>query len=255
MRFRMTGLAGVVAIAALLAVASPASAAPGDASAYGAKADVTLLGSPAINVGPFAPANVNGPQTQNTTIGVNVPGVLQTGAITTFTSRDDNSGAVYSRASTADLASGLLAPATGNISAGAVVAECSATQQGVVGTTTLTNVNLGSLGQVGATPAPNTKLDVRLLGIKIGEVTFNEQIQNGDGSLTVNAVHIRLLPGVLGSLGSGDVYISSATCGPAALPIPMASGAGLWIGLGLLGAVAVPVAFVVLRRRTSLSAA
>ena len=60
---------------------------------------------------------------------------------------------------------------------------------------------------------------------------------------------------MLGSIGTGDVIISSATCGPAGLPIPMASGAGLWIGLGLLGVVAAPVAFVALRRRSSLNAA
>ena len=53
----------------------------------------------------------------------------------------------------------------------------------------------------------------------------------------------------VGALGSGDVIISSATCGPAGLPIPMASGAGLWIGLGLLGAIAVPVGAIAIRRR------
>ncbi|MFD9698524.1 choice-of-anchor P family protein [Lentzea sp. NPDC059081] len=254
MRVRMTGLAGVIAVAALLAVASPASAAPGDASAYGAKVDVTLLGRPAVNVGPFAAADANGP-TQNTFAGVDLTGILKTGVINTSATRDESSGAVSSRASTADATADLLAAATGRISAGLVEAECTATQQGVVGKSTLADVSLGSIGQVGATPAPNTKLDARLVGIKIAEVTFNEQIQNGDGSLTVNAIHIRLLPGVLGSVGSGDVIISSATCGPAALPIPMASGAGLWIGLGLLGVVAAPVAFVAVRRRSSLSAA
>ena len=93
------------------------------------------------------------------------------------------------------------------------------------------------------------------LGVKIAEVIFNEQIKNNDGSLTVNAIHVKLLQGVLGSIGTGDIIISSATCGPAGLPIPMASGAGLWIGLGLLGVVAAPVAFVALRRRASLHAA
>jgi hypothetical protein len=71
----------------------------------------------------------------------------------------------------------------------------------------------------------------------------------------VNAFHLRLLGGKgLGFLGSGDVIISSVTCGPAALPIPMASGAGLWIGLGLLGAIALPVGRAVVRRRRSSAA-
>ncbi|GGU25899.1 choice-of-anchor P family protein [Lentzea flava] len=254
MRVRMTGLAGVVAIAALLAGAAPASAAPGDASAYGAKLNVTLLGNPAVNAEPFAAANANGP-TQNTFAGVDLTGILKTGVINASASRDDKSGGVYSRASTADVRVDLLAKVTGKISAELVEAECQATQKGLAGKSKLAGVNLGKLGQVNAHPAANTVLDVQLAGIKIAEVIFNEQIKNDDGSLTVNAIHIKLLQGKLGSIGTGDVIISSATCGPAGLPIPMASGAGLWIGLGLLGVAAAPVAFVALRRRASLNAA
>jgi hypothetical protein len=253
MRVRMTGLAGVIAIAALLVGAAPASAAPGDASAYGARLNVTLLGNPAINAEPFAAANANGP-TQNTFAGVDLTGILKTGVINASASRDEKSGGVYSRASTADVRVDLLSKVTGKISAELVEAECTATQQGLAGKSKLAGVNLGKLGQVNADPAANTKLDVQLAGVKIAEVIFNEQIKNNDGSLTVNAIHIKLLQGVLGSIGTGDVIISSATCGPAGLPIPMASGAGLWIGLGLLGVAAAPVAFVAMRRRASLTA-
>ncbi|NKE59636.1 hypothetical protein FXN61_23630 [Lentzea sp. PSKA42] len=254
MRVRMTGLAGVIAIAALLVGAAPASAAPGDASAYGARLNVTLLGNPAVNAEPFAAANANGP-TQNTFAGVDLTGILKTGVINASASRDEKSGGVYSRASTADVRVDLLSKVTGKISAELVEAECQATQKGLAGKSKLAGVNLGKLGQVNADPAANTKLDVQLAGVKIAEVIFNEQIKNNDGSLTVNAIHIKLLQGVLGSIGTGDVIISSATCGPAGLPIPMASGAGLWIGLGLLGVAAAPVAFVALRRRASLNVA
>ncbi|MGW6445342.1 choice-of-anchor P family protein [Lentzea sp. NPDC055074] len=254
MRVRMTGLAGVIAIAALLVGAAPASAAPGDASAYGAKLNVTLLGNPAVNAEPFAAANANGP-TKSSFAGVDLTGILKTGLINASATRDENSGGVYSRASTADVRVDLLSKVTGKISAELVEAECTATQKGLAGAAKLAGVNLGKLGQVNADPAANTKLDVQVAGIKIAEVIFNEQIRNNDGSLTVNAIHIKLLQGVLGSIGTGDVIISSATCGPAGLPIPMASGAGLWIGLGLLGVVAAPVAFVALRRRASLNAA
>jgi hypothetical protein len=250
----MTGLAGVIAIAALLVGAAPASAAPGDASAYGARLNVTLLGHPAVNAEPFAAANANGP-TQNTFAGVDLTGILKTGVINASASRDEKSGGVYSRASTADVRVDLLAKVTGKISAELVEAECTATQKGLVGKSKLVGVNLGKLGQVNADPAANTVIDVQLAGIKIAEVIFNEQIRNNDGSLTVNAIHVKLLQGRLGSIGTGDVIISSATCGPAGLPIPMASGAGLWIGLGLLGVAAAPVAFVALRRRASLHAA
>ena len=252
MRVRMTGLAGVIAIAALLVGAAPASAAPGDASAYGARLNVTLLGNPAVNAEPFAAANANGP-TQNTFAGVDLTGILKTGVINASASRDEKSGGVYSRASTADVRVDLLSKVTGKISAELVEAECTATQKGLSGKSKLAGVNLGKLGQVNADPAPNTVLDVELAGIKIAEVIFNEQYKNDDGSLTVNAIHIKLLQGKLGSIGTGDVIISSATCGPAGLPIPMASGAGLWIGLGLLGVVAAPVAFVALSRRSRAS--
>ena len=254
MRVRMTGLAGVIAIAALLVGAAPASAAPGDASAYGARLNVTLLGNPAVNAEPFAAANANGP-TQNTFASVDLPGILKTGVINASASRDDKSGGVHSRASTADVRVDLLSKVTGKISAELVEAECTATQKGLSGKSKLAGVNLGKLGQVNADPAANTKLDVQLAGVKIAEVIFNEQFKNDDGSLTVNAIHIKLLQGVLGGIGTGDVILSSATCGPAGLPIPMASGAGLWIGLGLLGVVAAPVAFTALRRRASLNAA
>ncbi|SES12140.1 hypothetical protein SAMN05216188_122104 [Lentzea xinjiangensis] len=254
MRVRMTGLAGAAAVAALLVGAAPASAAPGDASAYGARLHVTLLGSPAVTAEPFAAADANG-RGQNTFAGVDLTGILKTGVINASASRDENSGGVHSRASTADVRLDLLAKATGKISAELVEADCAATQKGLTGKAKLVGVDLGKLGRVDADPAPNTKLDVQLAGVKIAEVVFNEQIRNNDGSLTVNAIHIRLLQGVLGSIGTGDVIISSATCGPAGLPIPMASGAGLWIGLGLLGAAAAPAAAVALRRRASLNAA
>ncbi len=248
MRVRMTGLAGLAAIAALLVGATPASAAPGDASAYGAQLNLSLLGSGAVSAGPFAEANANGPTT-NTFVGANVPGVLSTGVINTEATRDENTGGVHSKASTADISLGLLSAITGGISAQAIEAECTATQAGVTGTSTLAGLNLGNLGTVDANPAPNTTVNVGLVGINIAKIVFNEQISNPDGSLTVNALHLTLLGGVLGSIGTGDLVISSATCGPAGLPIPMASGAGLWIGLGLLGMVAVPFAVVTLRRR------
>jgi hypothetical protein len=256
---RRFGLAATAAVAALLVGTAPASAAPGDASAYGAKLNLTLLGNPAVSAGPFAAADANGPA-KNTFAGVDLNGVLKTGVINTSASRDDKTGGVYSRASTADVRLELLSKVTGKITAELVEAECEATQKGVKGKSKLAGVNLGKLGQVNADPAPNTKIDVQLAGIVIAEIIFNEQIKNDDGSLTVNAIHVKLLQGAqLGpvnnhSAGTGDLILSSATCGPAGLPIPMASGAGLWIGLGLLGLAAVPVGFTALRRRNALAA-
>ncbi|HEY0636084.1 MAG TPA: choice-of-anchor P family protein [Pseudonocardiaceae bacterium] len=244
---RRGGLIGLIAATSLLAGTLPANAAPGDGSAYGLRVSVTLLGLPPVTVGPLVEANADGP-TENTLAGANVPGVLSTGVITTSAVFDEATGAVNSRASTADVAIGLL---PGNaISATAIEATCSAVQSGVTGTSTLADLNLGGLGTVPVNPAPNTVITVPgvLPGVNIATITFNEQISNPDGSLTVNAVHIRLLDG-LGSIGSGDVVISSATCGPAGLPVPMASGAGLWLSLGVIGMAVLPVGVALSRRR------
>lgn len=258
---RRGGVAVLAAIAALLVGAAPASAAPGDASAYGAKLNLSLLGSQAVSAGSFAEANANGPIT-NTFTGVNLPapggagnqtGVLKTGVLNSSAERNEKTGGVFSRASTADVKLDLLKAVTGGISATLIEAECEATQKGLSGKSKLAGVNLGKLGVVNADPAPNTKIDVNLVGVDIAEIIFNEQIKNADGGLTVNAVHLKLLGGVLGSIGTGDLVLSSATCGPAGLPIPMASGAGLWIGLGLLAAAALPVGVVAIRRHRALA--
>lgn len=246
---RRGGLLVVVAIAALVAGALPASAAPGDGSAYGVRVDVKLLGVSAVQAGPLSAASTNGPTVGHLAT-VNVAGIVSTGVINTSAKRDDQTGAVSSDANTADVALPLLA-AIGHVEAKAVDAHCTATQQGVSGSTSIVGADLGTLGAVAANPAPNSIIAVALPGIgNIATIILNEQIHNQDGSLTVNAIHLKLLgSGLVGTIGSGDVIISSATCGPAGLPIPMASGAGLWIGLGLLGLVAIPTGVTVVVRR------
>ncbi|MEV8442928.1 choice-of-anchor P family protein [Actinosynnema sp. NPDC051121] len=250
---RRAAAAGLVAVAALVLGSTPASAAPGDASAYGAKLDLSLLGRDAVSTGPFAAADANGPTT-GTFATVDAPEVLRTGVLNASASRDDKTGGVGSWASTADVRLDLLATATGGVSADLVEAECAATQKGVVGKSELVGLDLGRLGEVGVEPAPNTTLDVDLLGVDVAAVVLNEQVRNADGSLTVNALHVTLIGGALGSAGAGDLVLSSVTCGPAGLPIPMASGAGLWIGLGLLALFGVPVGASALRRRHELAA-
>ncbi len=250
---RRGGLLAAAVASLALAGAVPASAAPGDGSAYGVKVDVKLLGQQAVKAGPLAAANTAGP-TSNTLAKVDIPGILTAGVINAEAKSDDDSGAVTAKASTADVALPLLKPALGNVGVKLVEAVCTATQKGVEGSTKLVGADLGSLGTVNANPAPNTELKVGLGAINVATVILNEQIKNPDGSLTVNAVHVKLLGDGLNALGSGDVIVSSATCGPAAPPMPLASGAGLWAGLGLLGAIAVPVGFRVVRKRRAVNA-
>jgi hypothetical protein len=237
MRFARRGGAVVVVVAAsLLLGAMPASAAPGDGSAYGANVQVSLLAA-TVNVGPVAQSNTSGP-TSASVANVTAPGVLSAGAVTSSATLDEATGVVHAEASIADVNIGLASVLTGSI--GAVQATCDATQEGVTGATTLAGVSIPGVN-VTATPAPNTTIQVTPLV----SIIFNEQISNDDGSLTVNAVHITLNALV----ATGDVSLAQAKCGPAAPPVPLASGAGLWIGLGLLGLAAIPVGTSVIRKR------
>jgi hypothetical protein len=231
---RRGGVIGVIAAAALLLGAMPASAAPGDGSAYVADVAVTLLGAPAVKVGPLAPSNTDGP-TSAQLASINVPGVVSAGLVTSASNRDDATGIVHSEAKLADVK--LTLAALGTVKA--ITVTCDATQAGKTGSTSLVDVKLLGIN-VAVNPAPNTVIALPLVSI-----TFNEQISNQDGSLTVNGVHVRLNA----LLGKGDVVLGSATCGPAAPPVPLASGAGLWIGLGLVGLAAIPVGITVIRKR------
>jgi hypothetical protein len=235
MRFvRRGGAVGAIVVASLVVGAMPASAAPGDGSAYAAKVTVTLLGAAAVNVGPLAPSSTAGP-TSNSVASINAAGVLTTGVATTSATLDDQTGVVHAEAEIAGV--GLAAVLLGG-KIDTVKAVCDATQAGVTGSTTLAGVKIPGVS-VSATPAPNTTVQLPAL-----KIVFNEQIPGGDGSLTVNAVHITLNPLV----GTGDIVLSQAKCGPAAPPVPLASGLGLWIGLGLLGLIAIPASAMVIRK-------
>lgn len=140
------------------------------------------------------------------------------------------------------------------LGADVVSATCAATQAGVTGSSVLTGLVASLAGLpivIPLNPAPNTVVGINVGLVRIANLTLNERIRVA-GGLTVNAIHLRLLGGVLGSIGTGDVIISSANCGPAALPTPLAHGAGLVIGLGLVGASTAGI--VVVRRRRGVRA-
>ncbi|HET6707987.1 choice-of-anchor P family protein, partial [Amycolatopsis sp.] len=148
---RRGGLLAAVVASVVLAGAAPASAAPGDGSAYGVKVDVKLLGQDAVKTGPFAAATTEGP-TSSSLAKVDLTGILTAGAINTEAKRDENSGAVTAKASTADVTLPLLKAALGNVGIKLVEAVCTATQKGVEGSTKLVGANLGSVGAVDAAP-------------------------------------------------------------------------------------------------------
>jgi hypothetical protein len=242
MRMRLVhrgGATGVVVAATLVLGAMPVTAAPGDSSAYAANVAVALLGASAVNSGPLTSSNTRGPANASLT-NVNVAGLVTAGVTTSSVTLDQESGVVRARADIADVGLGLAA-LTGKIGAGSVT--CDATHAGVNGNSTLADVAIPDVG-VSPYPVPNTTVN-----LPSAKIVFNEQVRGDDGSLTVNAAHIYLNAVV----GSGEVVLAQARCGPAAPPIPLASGAGLWLGLGLLVLAAIPAALLIRKRRTAIA--
>ncbi|MQA03950.1 MAG: hypothetical protein GEV07_14900 [Streptosporangiales bacterium] len=108
----------------------------------------------------------------------------------------------------------------GLITADVISAKC----EKAAGSTTIADLNIAGdtvAGTVDA-PAPNTKIGVPGLL----EITLNEQISNDDGSLTVNAVHVEVAPGLTASQVNELVASLDAAGG-------LSAGAGL-TGLGEL---------------------
>ncbi len=147
----------------------------------------------------------------------------------------------------------LLPPVNNVLSLGAdaIFAECTATTAGETGRATLVNANvfLSILGNVTPTPlavnpGPNTTVNV----LNLLTVTTNEQINNPDGSLTVNALHVVLLPALTGS-NAADIIIGSVTCGPNAVAGPVSIFSGPALPLAATAAVGVGAVAVIRRRR------
>lgn len=230
-RWRRTGAVGIATAALVLGAAGPAAAA--EASSYAVDVNVTVVGSPAVDVGPLVPSSVG--DSPNTLGSIAAGDLLSTGVVTTTATADPDTGGFASSATVDGLGIDIAVLA---IDAGVVSATCTATQGGETGTVELTGLTASLAGLDIAIPAvisPNTRLSIAVGLIEIGTLILNEQTPTADGGLTVNAIHLSLLGGVLGSVASGDVIVSSATCGPAVLPVPLASGAGLALGLGLVG--------------------
>src|ERR1700743_247733 len=99
---RRGGVLALAAVAALLVGTAPASAAPGDGSAFGVKANGSLVGQSVVHAGPFAAASTAGPTT-DTLASVTVPGIVTAGVINTSATKDPNTGAVSASASTANV--------------------------------------------------------------------------------------------------------------------------------------------------------
>ncbi|HJV09667.1 MAG TPA: hypothetical protein VJ653_08290, partial [Acidimicrobiales bacterium] len=129
----------------------------------------------------------------------------------------------------------------GPVIADAVTATCTATEvnsatgeKSITGSTSVVNgileTKYDAMTQlpiqteaIPANPAPNTTSGGTI--DHVGDsysVTYNEQITNPNGSLTVNGIHMRLL----GPTAVGDLIIGSVTCGITTVGVPTSTTAG-----------------------------
>lgn len=91
------------------------------------------------------------------------------------------------------------------IEAGQVTASCSADSSGAEGEVTLTGASATGLGALSVSPSPNSALTVP----GVGDLTLNKQTTGADGTLTVTAMSLILLP----VAGTGTIEIAEVTCG------------------------------------------
>ena len=201
-------------IAWLTAPAASAQAAPGTGHAYGAFAAVTLLPGVVtrdglnLNTGALAESSTSGPANASV-VDVPLRGVVTAQAITSSSARTATT--VTTRAAIVDVRLPVLGAALGGTPSVQVLrAKCTGTGMGTAGSSEIAGVNLGRLGTIPVTGAPNQTIDVP----QVARIVLNEQVKDLDGSLTVTALHVTLLGGsVTGKLGSGDIRLASATCG------------------------------------------
>lgn len=89
----------------------------------------------------------------------------------------------------------------GLVSLGTVIAKC----DGTTGTTNVTDANVAGI-PLNIPTEPNGKVAIGEGLSSLVDLTVNEQVNNADGTFTVNAVHLKLL-------GQIDLTVASATCG------------------------------------------
>lgn len=203
-----------------------------DGGAYGADVNVTTLLGLSVNVGPTPqvtlPSGGSATPITASTLSVSAPGLLSTGVLSVSTQGTPAGGSVTSSASAAGVSVPLV------LSAGAVSSTCTADSSGATGSTSLASASVGGVA-VSASPAPNTSISVA----GVATVILNEQIvtgAQGSQSITVNAIDIKLLPGLAG-LGTGSIIIGQSTCSVGAsiqTPVGAIGGILLTAVLGVL---------------------
>jgi hypothetical protein len=178
--------------------------------AYGVFVNIASVNGTTVSV-PKRPDVVlpsGGGTEQDQIASITVPGALDSQTLTVNTT-GSISGTNASAQSSATVEK--LNILNGLVTADSVVAVASSTGNGMSATSsgagsTLIGLTVGGVVFGNVTPLPNTIIPLP----GVGTVILNEQTTGGDGvqstSLTVNMIHVVLL----GSLGSGDIIVSSA---------------------------------------------
>jgi hypothetical protein len=188
-----------------------------------------------VKVAPTPDATSTNPS-PSSVASVGVTGILTANAI---------SASVSGNTATAQVAGlGALTGAPIAISSGTISSTCTAKADGTFTESSgVENLVIPGL-TIPVNPAPNTTLSIP----GVVTVILNRQTAGPTtGSVTVNAVVLQF------PLLGQSIYLASSTCGPFAVTTPMASGKGLILGLGTVGAAGAGVCAVRLNRRRRLT--
>jgi hypothetical protein len=192
-------LALATTLATVLAVMTATSALAQAAATYSGQATVLRASVAVINVtlGDTGPLPSSGGERSSNIAGFDLPGIGSGGAGRSST-QGEGSGSTSS-ASIADLA---LTPLGIPITANAVQSQAEAKCQGGTPTTSGSTQVVGL--NVNGTPIVVSLPNLRLSVAGLLTVVVNEQIENGEGDLTVNALH------VTGLMSLVDITVASS---------------------------------------------
>lgn len=214
------GIVALLAAAVIVPVGAGSSQAitgTVDSSSFGISTNISLLTLPVTNTPPTpVAAYPAGPPTANVA-SVNAQNAASTGAVTASADGDPLADTASAHAEVANLSllGGL--PALNVTSSGVVGSSCvtDGTAAGTSATATVTGLNIPGVASIPTTPAVNQTINIGLLGVNIARIVLNEQTTSTAGGLrkiTVNALHLTLLGGVLGAVGSGDIIVGHSEC-------------------------------------------
>lgn len=242
-RTRACVLTGSALAVGILSAAAPAYAAlpAPEADAYVVSSEA-LAGAVAVAPTPRSTYPSGGTETL---VGLDLGAFTTTSVLTAETDGNPADGTSSASAAVDKLALDL---GVAQASLTGIESTCEATPTGAEGSGLIAGGSITVLGiptNLQANAPANTKVSIP----GVGSIVLNEQTTNADGVLSVNAVHITLLP----ALNGANLVIGHAECGGAepaeAVPMIDPTVAGATGGVAVAGVLAT----VYLRRRNAVA--